>query len=281
MANVTGGNAISSTAQIADEIIVNADISNSAAIDDAKLAEINDANKVSGAAFKSLSSIPVGAGVIPAANLPSNVRALVSTIFENTTRFIITLVGSGSTSVGTPGLQMAPGGTSGSSAEVSLRLVNGAAASVWSGSPFFSVSLYMNNINLASGVGHAWYGVGYATVAGTGITFPYSHVGFKIIKTGGVMTLYGTQGNGASESVTSALTTVANLDYLELMFKINGTTSVDYYWRQNAGALSSATNLATNMPTGTTGAGYIQMGLSNVSTAVEYSIIPTALSYER
>ena len=58
------------SADIKDGEIVNTDISPSAAIDDAKLAEINDANKVSGAAFKSLSSIPVGAGVIPAANLP-------------------------------------------------------------------------------------------------------------------------------------------------------------------------------------------------------------------
>lgn len=58
------------SADIKDGEIVNTDISPSAAIDDAKLAEINDANKVDGAALKGLANIPAGAGIIPAANLP-------------------------------------------------------------------------------------------------------------------------------------------------------------------------------------------------------------------
>jgi hypothetical protein len=50
--------------------IVNAQISSGAAIADSKLAQITTAGKVSGAALTSLDSIPAGAGVIPAANLP-------------------------------------------------------------------------------------------------------------------------------------------------------------------------------------------------------------------
>jgi len=50
--------------------ILNADVSASAAIVDTKLAQITTASKVSGAALTSLSSIPAGAGVIPAANVP-------------------------------------------------------------------------------------------------------------------------------------------------------------------------------------------------------------------
>ena len=99
MANVTGGNSVSSSAQLnadvvtlpamandsvdksnvktgavgTDELldgeIVNADISASAAIDDSKLAQINDADKVHGASFTNLESIPSDAGVIPSANL--------------------------------------------------------------------------------------------------------------------------------------------------------------------------------------------------------------------
>lgn len=49
--------------------IVNADINASAAIVDTKLATISTAGKVSGAALTSLASIPVGAGIIPSANL--------------------------------------------------------------------------------------------------------------------------------------------------------------------------------------------------------------------
>ena len=52
--------------------IVNADVSASAAIVDTKLAQIATASKVSGAALTSLASIPAGAGVIPAANVPTS-----------------------------------------------------------------------------------------------------------------------------------------------------------------------------------------------------------------
>lgn len=62
-------NAVEST-DIKDGEIVDADISSSAAISDAKLAQITTAGKVSGAAITSLASLPAGAGVIPAANLP-------------------------------------------------------------------------------------------------------------------------------------------------------------------------------------------------------------------
>lgn len=60
------------TAEVANDSIINEDIKSDAAIDDSKLAEINDANKVDGSALKGLANIPVGAGVIPAANLPAS-----------------------------------------------------------------------------------------------------------------------------------------------------------------------------------------------------------------
>ena len=59
------------TAEVTDGTIANADIAANAAIDDAKLATIDDSNKVSGASFSSLASIPAGVGVIPSANVPA------------------------------------------------------------------------------------------------------------------------------------------------------------------------------------------------------------------
>lgn len=53
--------------------IVNADVSAAAAIADSKLAQITTASKVSGTALTSLSSVPSGAGVIPAVNLPNSI----------------------------------------------------------------------------------------------------------------------------------------------------------------------------------------------------------------
>lgn len=101
MANVTGGNSVSSSAQlganvvtapaildgevksaeildesiltgdIKDGEITNADISASAGIVDTKLAQITTASKVHGTSITGLASLPAGAGVIPSANLPS------------------------------------------------------------------------------------------------------------------------------------------------------------------------------------------------------------------
>jgi hypothetical protein len=90
---ISSGNSITSPAQIKDGTIINADIDPAAAIAwtkinstgvianadvnaaaaivDTKLATISTAGKVSGAALTSLASIPVGAGLIPTANLPS------------------------------------------------------------------------------------------------------------------------------------------------------------------------------------------------------------------
>jgi hypothetical protein len=66
------------SADIKDGEIVNADISASAGIVDTKLATISTAGKVSGAALTSLSSIPAGAGIIPAANLPGGSDTVIT-----------------------------------------------------------------------------------------------------------------------------------------------------------------------------------------------------------
>ena len=51
--------------------ITNVNLAAGAAIVDTKLAQITTANKVSGTSLTGLASIPVGAGVIPAANIPT------------------------------------------------------------------------------------------------------------------------------------------------------------------------------------------------------------------
>lgn len=70
MPQAFGGTLVSDTAQINPGVIVDSDINAAAAIADTKLAQITTASKVSGAALTSLASIPAGAGVIPAANIP-------------------------------------------------------------------------------------------------------------------------------------------------------------------------------------------------------------------
>ena len=69
--------------------IVNADINSSAAIVDSKLAQITTAGKVSGASLTSLSSIPSGAGVIPAVNVAvKNILIMGSSVSGASTGYI-------------------------------------------------------------------------------------------------------------------------------------------------------------------------------------------------
>lgn len=89
------------------------------------------------------------------------------------------------------------------------------------------------------------------TYTGTSIDFTGKHIGFKLVVTAAdTYSLYATQGSGTTETVSSVLTTVSDTpDSLELCLKVNALSSVDYYWRKDGGAWSSATNLTTNLPT--------------------------------
>ena len=59
--------------------ITNANISGTAAISDAKLAQISTSSKVSGAALTSLASVPSAAGLVPIANIPTILQAVSAT----------------------------------------------------------------------------------------------------------------------------------------------------------------------------------------------------------
>jgi len=74
--------------------ITNANCSASMALADSKLAQITTAGKVHGTSITGLASLPSGAGVIPAANLPSNVLSDIilrgfELVYTNTTTVIV------------------------------------------------------------------------------------------------------------------------------------------------------------------------------------------------
>lgn len=56
--------------------------------------------------------------------------------------------------------------------------------------------------------------------------------------------------SGSTGNATASLTTVTDGDVLELICVVTGTSNVAFYWRKNGGALSSATNVTTNIPSG-------------------------------
>jgi hypothetical protein len=122
-------------------------------------------------------------------------------------------------------------------------------------------------------------GLGVVTKDGTGHTYTTDHCGFKVLAAAGVASLYATQGNGSTETASSALTTIATTDQVDVMLKINGSSSIDYYWRKNGGTWSSATNLATNLPD--TASALAQFSTSNNSTAAQNNFEFIAASYSR
>ena len=128
-----------------------------------------------------------------------------------------------------------------------------------------------SSIGIGNSITYETYmGIGNLTIAGSGITWTGDHIGFAITNNGASRSsLYATQASGGVETRSSALLTNINagVDVLELFLKVNGSSSVDYYYRVNGGALSSATNLNTHVPTG--GYGYFNFAIDNLGGSNE------------
>lgn len=318
MANVTGGNSVTSSTQLnpdvvtanaiatdavdtaeiksgavkTDEIfdgtIVNADISANAQIDITKIKDGTQGGVFYRGANGVLMELPAGtldyylatqgAGQNPIWKvLATPVNTLLSTCFETITRFTSTLYGdttSASNTCGASGLAMHRHYTYGVTANgVTMQLV-GKASTLYLGSPIFSLRATLTA--MTNSVGSIYLGLGNPTVATTGHTFTVGHAGFKIIKTGGVISLYATQADGTTETASAALATLSAGDDLDLMLRINSTTSVDYWYRINGGAVSSATNLATNMPAGTSQTAQFSISCDNADNNVIDLIVKSA-----
>lgn len=202
---------------------------------------------------------------------------LFSTIFETSARF--TSVASGGTNTfDTTGLKMDTTSTGGRVAGVSIA-VGGTSNNLFTGSPVWTAAFTVSST--ADYNFDAYFGLGLVTVAGSGHTFTTDHCGFKILGDGNAntMTLYATQGDGSTETASSALTTLAANDAVELMLKMNESSSIDYYYRKNGGSWSSATNLTTNLPN--TASYRMQYSITNLNTAQSTVISVGATSYSR
>lgn len=163
-----------------------------------------------------------------------------STVFETQGRFTITL-SSGTATFGTQGLVLDTTATGGRTAKVNIP--SPSSGNNWFlGSPMMSATFGLDVLGTtAKG----------AIVAGADVDPTQDHFGFKILVAAGVASLYATQADGTTETASSALTTIATSDLVDVCAKMNGTSSIDYYWRKNGGSWSSATNLTGNMPSST------------------------------
>ena len=158
---------------------------------------------------------------------------------------------------------------------------NTSNTNIYLGSPTFSVTVSKNTVTTGgSEAGSSFFGLGAPTVSGAGHTYTSRHIGFKILTVAGNTFLYATQGDATTETASSPLVTVAYGDNLDLIFKVNGTSSVDYYWRKNGGALSSATNLTTNIPSSTSDY-FALFSVANDSTTSNQDYGVSSASYSR
>jgi ribosomal protein S19 len=189
------------------------------------------------------------------------------TIFEATARFSQTNNGTGSITWGTNGTIIDTGATQSSESYLKWTV---SAFNTFAGNPTVSIVTSVNTTTADANVRY----MGLGDVGNT-ISLTANHVGFKIVAT----SLYATQANGSTETASSALTTLSNGDVLDLIFKIHGTTSVDYYWRKNIRAFSSVTTLSTNLPGNTSSAATFVA--NNAASATDLGMTLWAASYER
>lgn len=210
----------------------------------------------------------------PAAAVSTTMRW--GTNFEDSARFVTTLTGSGGITYGTTGASMATGATGTSSADLDMTVVSG-VPNLFAGSPVWSTII--RSATAQTNTFHVIACIGDATVTGTAITFTDDHIGFKMVTNGTNNQLFATQANGTTESASASLTNVDSTEVVDLIAVVNGTTSVDYYWRLGGGALSSATNLTTNLPT----AAMVRCtaAVSNRATANTCTMVFGGMSYTR
>lgn len=206
------------------------------------------------------------------AGATSTPTMMACTIFETIARYSVSNTTSGTSTFGINGLVL---DTSNTISSASRTLWNMSATNSEVGNPSFSCCLVVDTPGTDF---NAFLGLGSVSISGTAINFAQVHAGFKIIRaSNGTITLSATQSAG-TESATS-LTTLTGGDTLELILKVNGTSSVDYYWRKNNGTLSSATNIATNNPSGLTSSS--AFGVTNAGVASQTIIKVASASYQR
>lgn len=258
MPQVVSGSIITNANQVADGVITNAHVNGAAAIVDTKLATISTAGKVSGAALTLLANIPSAAGLIPAANLsPVYPLMRIATIFETAGRSDNAIAGTGNPALtfNTTGATInISGNNADNRGSIAMQILSDVVApGLYLGSPAVGFSFFLQTIGSDIEV---FYGIGdynMRTFVGNLIVFTTRHIGFKVIRTAsGAINLFGTMADGTTESATAILTTIAAGDQMNVMFKVNGTTSVDFYWSKNGGAWSAATRITATIPSNDT-----------------------------
>lgn len=208
-----------------------------------------------------------GATAFEFAGVVAPPAAVMSTAFETAGRFGLGtgVAGGGSNTFGIHGVVLDTSATGTSGCLVQMEVQRD--ATTFNGSPFFSCRLDVETVGTDFDI---FVGLSeYAAATGSAISDTTRHIGFKITRAAsGTVNIFATQADGTTENKTQVTTSAGVYDFA---FKVNGTSSVDYWWTKNVGAWSSATNLTSNLPSGSAAGGPTLM-LSNRATATQTAV---------
>lgn len=179
----------------------------------------------------------------------SNISTLISTSFEDIARFNNLKSGSAVTTFSN-GVSVLTGATSSGYNDLQFYLGRTTAKTLaFKGNPKFSATFAWYNYH--PNAAQMYVGIGYVNGGATSNTWTNNHFGFKTTASSGIVSLYATQADGGTENASSALTTLAENDLIDVYAEMTSDTNVKYYWRKNGGAWSSATTLTSNIPAST------------------------------
>ena len=219
-----------------------------------------------------------GAGAAPtfqaAAGGGGTPRMRASTTFETAGRFLSANTAGGTTAFGITGLTCTTSTTS-----ASLSKIRMLAPTATIGSAVIGVEWSCGvEIDAIGTSGEYYLGFGSIDATGSSHTFTDNHIGFKIIVSSGTATLYGTV--GASGETTANLTTVTAGTFLDLIFYVTSSTTVDFYYRKNGGTLSSPSEV-TGGQTIIVDNTMFQFSVNNAGTTSNQSMKLSNASLER
>lgn len=200
------------------------------------------------------------------------INSQIATTFEASGRFSPGIGGTGTATFGTEGLDLETGTTNPSFAFASWQAI---FTNLFKGSPVFSATC---EIRILGTGGQFFAGIGNMNTAAN--VFTTAHIGFKIVS--GI--LYATQADGVTES-SIPLVTVTSGDVINIVCRVNGTKSVDYYFRKYFDSFtglynevfSTAMSLSANIPS--TISPRIVLSANNGGTANNFRALIAGATY--
>ena len=204
-----------------------------------------------------------------------------STNYGSSGRFTSTKGGSGDIIFTTEGVDITTISSAGFG-KVVWTLGQSTNTFLFKGKPLFSGSLTVAGVG-ANNNQAAFFGVGNLTTSATGITFTGNHFGFKLLRSAGALNLLATVGDGSTESTSSLSTGLSANDQFELVAYVStDSTSVDFYYRKNGGAMTGPTTISANVPSSASAENSIIIATTNASTVgTGMELIGVSASYQR